>query len=538
MERSGKGTAEISTDVTNLVGKRARSSALILMSAAAKGLAAVDEDLSHLQGAAAESAQLGKEQREKLWKDSLQSRIGRIRESDGLGEQMAKRMDATTKGKWREFKSAMEETGITIGNEILPLLVDLMEDLKPVVIDVAKWAKGHPGVIKAMAKLGMATIALTAIATPILHLSSAFSALTGLGMRGVGGFFGPGRGGGGPRGGGGRPRDARGRYMSWADWEAQQRGRGRGRGRGGGGGLGWGMAPAGGEQPRAKKGKGGGRRARGGRGGGGGALGTALAIAGGWEIGQGLGEWINAGTKVATGRDATDHVVDLLGVMDEWVSEKKTGEAYRREVKDADGNVKIVVGHYVDADELEAMNGGVTGTRGGAEFLSDVNGPTAEGQARLEQLEQEKQLAAELGVRWEVVRRAREQGIGADELRDRGFLKEFVKAEQAKDAEAVRKKKELEQRRKMAGQAAREARQAGVGEGRSEEELQRLQRVAYKRAMGESTGVAGKMFDGVSGAMAKALREVLATELRIKVEGAGVSSAEGEGVNVEGVDTG
>lgn len=523
--KSGKGNAEISQEAVDLFGKFHRSTALVLIAGAAKGMAATDVDLGHLQAAAGAgvSPKLDEKAREELWKNSLQRKIGLVRESDGLGQQMARRMESGTAGQWREFQSAMEETGITVGEQILPMLVDAMKALKPMVIDLATWAKEHPTLIKALGGAAILTVALTAIATPFLHFGSAIFALIAIAGKvrhsGILGMFG---GRGGPEyDRHWRPRDERGRYREmtpaerreWLSGTEPRRGAqanipaihgGDGR-RGGREGV---RSRWGGQGPRSlAAGPIGAPRGFGG----GGAM-SSLATLGGvfaaFEIGRGIGSILEESVPAlgrAIGLEMAPRLSDSLANG----LDRVTGGASKR---------------------LDALNGGTTGTRGGAKFRLEDD----EGRKRLAEFEREKHAAAQLGVSYETIRRARSQGIDINAFggaRGREFLQQFVAREQAKDqgldsADAARRNKLALVRQQLEDISKAHAARTGESVGWSH--------AATKAAMGEGPQT------GLAGLIAKGIEQGFKQHVRITVEGAGVlgASAEGMVVAVTGVDTG
>lgn len=519
--RSGKGNAEISQEAVDMFGKFHRSTALVLIAGAAKGMAATDVDLGELQAAAGAGVnpKLDAKAREKLWNDSLQRKIGLVRESDGLGSQMARRMESGTAGQWREFQSAMEETGITVGEQILPMLVELMKTFKPMVIELATWAKEHPTLIKALAGGAMLGIALSVFATPFLHFGSAIFALIGIMGRlrhsGVLGMFG------GPRplvpglGPGGRPRDELGRYrtMTPAERLAWQTHRDPYRSSP--------TAPMLAGDPRrqprrrwsmSRPASHGGMPARLGLAGPAGSNLGALGALGGafaaFEIGRGIGTILEdnfqLSDKIATGLTMFEN--RFFGGLD---------------------------------SRLNRLNGGRAGQRGGAKFRLEDD----EGRARLAAFEREKDVAAQLGVSYETIKRARAQGIdlntfaGGKGSRGRQMLEQFVAREQAKDqaataAETARSSKAAIVRQQLDDIAKYHA-------GRTGENVS-WSAAATRAAMGEGpqTGLSGMIARAIQQGMQDFHDQGVQQKIRITVEGAGVVGATGEGADVSAVDTG
>ncbi|MEJ2793961.1 phage tail tape measure protein [Iodobacter sp. LRB] len=66
---------------------------------------------------------------------------------DLLGVDYKKRMEIATE-QFKSFKIGLTEVGLTIGNVLLPPLLEMLNTIKPSVIAFGEWAKTHPGVIK------------------------------------------------------------------------------------------------------------------------------------------------------------------------------------------------------------------------------------------------------------------------------------------------------------------------------------------------------------------------------------------------------
>lgn len=590
MARSGKGNTELSAELTDVFGKRFVSHASVLMAAGAKGLATQYDDLSVLQTLLGDSG-IKEDGRAKVWDESLQSRIGKVKESDGLGKSMAEKMDATTKGQWRAFKSALEETGITLGEQVLPILIDIMNEVKPVIIDVAKWAKKHSGAVKFLAKAGLLFVGITAVLTPLLHIFSAIMGLGGLGGRVAGGFMAPALGaagagssalggiGGGPRGGGGgggggggyfgpyggsgrggrgrRPRAVKtpvalgpGQYgpAQYEDFEVNEYTQERGwyedpnSGR-----LGWNAgrnspdgvwasseaaytqeqrtkhanrnarAPKRGSLARAKweaeqgrrrqeakrqrqasrrqakanrKAAGRGAGGRGGRGGGGrvgGAMQKAGLAAMAWGLGEAGGEAVNWASDKMFDRTATDFLVGGLERYDAWGEGGMSHWLRKRAGTETGATLGM------SNNELNALHGGITGRRGGAQLLTDISGPTAESEERLSQMKRELELARKLGVTHETIRRAQAQGMLGRISDSPEVLSRFVEQEQAKDARLAQ---EEEDKRRKQAQVSLGASQAGAiaqSKGWTASE-------AHARSMHAMIALEGKQYGGLFGA--------------------------------------
>lgn len=520
MARSGKGSGELAQEMKEIFGKQFVSHASVLMGAAAKGIATQDDDLSSLQ-AVMKDAGVTEEDRAKIWGESLQSRIGKIKDSDGTADEMAKKMEATTKGQWRAFKSQMEETGIVIGEQVLPILSEIMKELTPWLLKATAWAKENSGTVKFLAKASIALVGLTAILAPVLHLVSAILGLVGVagrtwqGARGLAARLGLGGVSDLPGGRGPQPRDARGRYMSWGDPRARQSG-----GLSLGGGMSTNRRRAGRRIQIEAPVKAHGPDPKGRSAGGGGAGAKAMGALIGWEIGTGIGEAINSVLKEFTGRDGVHYFekgvikpVDRL--FDKWFHDSDPN-VVTVNIRDEQGNI---IGTETYAD-LDALNGGITATRGGAKFLSDINGETEESKKKLSQLEREKDIARQLGVSYETIRRARQQGIDLNALANSPqFLQQFVAQEQGRDVALAKEVERKKQRELQIAQAAQEARKAALAKGWSEEEAQSAASITAKHARGqEQSGLLGAFARTLSEPLKQAMMEgVLAGAAKAKI---------------------
>ena len=344
---SGKGTKDQHKMMVDIFGKRAATSALILSATAASGLAADQDEKAKIEsmiGSLKDDPNmreflsdqgLSKEDQAAFWDRSVQKREADIRagmvldeDGKGIGMRMAEMMDDTTKGGYREFKSALEDLAITVGDELLPMLTEGMKDLKPVIKSISAWAADHPNFVKALGALMIGVVTLGTILVPVLHgLSTMAISLAGVNKAlawrqgrlakkaSGGGIDGPS---GGSSGGGVFGADARGRR--------QQRRANRRANR----------------RAAVKKGMPGGN-----------AVNAVAAAAIGWEIGTAIGTGINEGVKLIFGRD-------LTAIIEEGIS-KLTGEQER-------------------SDALEAKLGGRTGVRGVKETEERVAHATRSGQ--------------------------------------------------------------------------------------------------------------------------------------------------------------
>lgn len=554
MARSGESNVTTSGEIKQIFGKQFGTTASVLMSSSAKGLGAMDTDLASLS--AVMGTEVTEEQRKAIWEGaSLQSRIGKVRESDGLAGKMAAQMEKTAKGQWREFESALEETGIVLGEQVLPLLTEGMRELKPIVINLAGFAKRHPEFVKGLAKFMLAIVAVGAVVVPILHTFSALAGIAGLGGR-VAGRLGMGPagslamvggglagGGVGVAAGGSRARgpaspysNARGFGVSggvmgwnagggspdgvWAspeaevaqrrrEREANRRARRVGFGRRSKGYAKYQAQQAAlrqqeraeakrqRQQDRANR-----RAARRASGlGNAGVVNSLAAATMGFALGQAVGHGINAGMKSVFGKTATQFI-------DGWLEDFNKTDVGGR----VQGWLKKQYG--VESDP-EAENIAITSKRGGAKSLTELHGETEESKAKLAALEKERQLAKDLGVSYETVRRAREQGFSEKHMRDKGWMSTFVFNEQLKDADFARDEAAKKKRNMLAAEKGGEAWALAKQAGKSDEEAYRASEQAAREvrdpdeqrrmkavfAAGDKGGRSSWLFDGIAAAV-------------------------------------
>lgn len=174
MAQSGKGNAEIAADMKKMFGQRAYGAAMKLAGAGALGLAS-DTDVSALLGKNATPELI-----EKLRQDSLQARVQAVKDSDGVAEKMAADIEATTKGTWREFKSALEDFGLVIGDQALPVIQRMLSDIKPIIVSLAKWGAKHPDLIKKLTLTMMGVAAFSRVGAVAMRMVSMFGAVGGM----------------------------------------------------------------------------------------------------------------------------------------------------------------------------------------------------------------------------------------------------------------------------------------------------------------------------------------------------------------------
>lgn len=88
--------------------------------------------------------------------------------SAGAAAETAKGFRDTAKGGAKELKSALEDLGITIGNELLPILRPLMDDVKEAVRDFSKWAQANPDLLRTLGKVAIGIVGVGTVLGPVL----------------------------------------------------------------------------------------------------------------------------------------------------------------------------------------------------------------------------------------------------------------------------------------------------------------------------------------------------------------------------------
>jgi TP901 family phage tail tape measure protein len=111
-----------------------------------------------------------------------------LADTDGALDKMATRMRTGVKGSAKELSSALEETGIVIGEQLQPFILELLEDAKEAAREFAKWAKENPELVRTLGKVLIGVVAVGTVLGPVLLALSSFGSLISLGSSLVGGF--------------------------------------------------------------------------------------------------------------------------------------------------------------------------------------------------------------------------------------------------------------------------------------------------------------------------------------------------------------
>ncbi|WP_078390726.1 phage tail tape measure protein [Shouchella patagoniensis] len=106
--------------------------------------------------------------------DDLASYSQALTDSAGTAEEMARVQNDTVNGAFKEFKSALEEVGISIGNEYLPAVRSIIES----GTDVMRWAGDlNPELISMALNFGAASAGIALATTTLIKLAGAIKGL-------------------------------------------------------------------------------------------------------------------------------------------------------------------------------------------------------------------------------------------------------------------------------------------------------------------------------------------------------------------------
>lgn len=118
--------------------------------------------------------------------DLLMENLVAIQESSGLVDRGFEEVAATSTFQWNQLQSTLQSTAIIIGDAILPLINQLTQDIAPLIISMAEFARLNPDIAQTLfligallAALGPLLIIFGTIASSIGTLISALGALAG-----------------------------------------------------------------------------------------------------------------------------------------------------------------------------------------------------------------------------------------------------------------------------------------------------------------------------------------------------------------------
>jgi TP901 family phage tail tape measure protein len=97
----------------------------------------------------------------------------------GLGS-MAKMAREGVHGDVNKLTKSLEDFGITVGQQLTPVLTPLLEDATEMVAKFKEWAEANPTLVQRLGKLLIITVAIGTVLTPLLLILSAFKSIIGL----------------------------------------------------------------------------------------------------------------------------------------------------------------------------------------------------------------------------------------------------------------------------------------------------------------------------------------------------------------------
>ena len=255
-----------------------------------------------------------------------------------------------------------------------------------------------------------------------------------------------------------------------------------------------------------------------------GVMNKAAMAAMGFTIGMAIGEGINAGVKSLTGKDATTHLEDWM--VSKFGDPSDPDGMYK--TTHQRGGAKFVSEFSREQERIKAEVLAMGGSLGDAAKAADEYAKKMREAGKLPpelvKHEREREIAQELGVTFETVKRLRQQGVNIETLAEKNktddgkaktkaFLEKFQADERAQDAaltekEAIAKKNRetISVKKQMAEDASRAA-----GESRGLQEMRgRIAAEAAARAAGvTTTGRSGRSWSDSEEAAIKPIAKAL-----------------------------
>jgi TP901 family phage tail tape measure protein len=84
-------------------------------------------------------------------------------------QSLADQMEGPTKKSILQLESAWSGMKDQLSQEVLPVLIDLMEEIKPMISEFSAWAKENPGLVRSLAESVVKTTALATAAGPLIR---------------------------------------------------------------------------------------------------------------------------------------------------------------------------------------------------------------------------------------------------------------------------------------------------------------------------------------------------------------------------------
>lgn len=102
--------------------------------------------------------------------------LEKVKNADGAAQEMADRLKNTTHGAWKEFLSAVESVGISLGSVLLPAFSDIFRTLATGASKVSAFAEQHPVLTK---YIGLTVAGLISLKIATVGTGYAFTFLKG-----------------------------------------------------------------------------------------------------------------------------------------------------------------------------------------------------------------------------------------------------------------------------------------------------------------------------------------------------------------------
>ena len=112
--------------------------------------------------------------------------VDKINNANGAAEEMAQRLRNTTHGAWKEFLSATESIGISLGSVLLPAFSNIAREAANVASKISALAESHPVLTR---NIGLAVAGLISFKIAGIGLGYAFTFLKGGLLTIKGGFI-------------------------------------------------------------------------------------------------------------------------------------------------------------------------------------------------------------------------------------------------------------------------------------------------------------------------------------------------------------
>ncbi|MFW6087530.1 MAG: phage tail tape measure protein [Myxococcota bacterium] len=109
----------------------------------------------------------------------LQERISQLGDLDGELDRLSEQMVGETKRSVLELESAWSGFKEQIAQDLLPVLRDLMEDLKPMIAGLSEWARENPELVRTLSKVIVMSTAFTSALGPLIRVGSMATTVIG-----------------------------------------------------------------------------------------------------------------------------------------------------------------------------------------------------------------------------------------------------------------------------------------------------------------------------------------------------------------------